>query len=122
MASMPGSPEGPNGVNDIDPNAAYNSMTGVEAERSVAGRQQHANAGYPQDRIQDEQPVTLLQLVDGPMYGLTDYWIEGDQLHYITTYGGQNAVPILRIDFEKTAKLNADQGVEFVLRPKSSLH
>ena len=99
---MPTSPEDPNGTN--------NSNTFVEAERRLARGPQ------------DEQPVTLLQLVDGPMYGLTDYWIEEDQLHYITTYGGQNAVPIERIDFAKTAQLNADQGVEFVLRPKSSPH
>ena len=107
---MPGSPDEANGGN--------NSTTAVE-ERSLAGPQQGAHAGYPQGDAQDEQPVTLLQLVDGPMYGLTDYWIEGDQLHYVTTYGGRNAVPIERIDFAKTAELNADQGVEFVLRPKS---
>ena len=102
MASIPSSPTEPNGVDT--------SKSFVEAERSVSGD------------AQDEKPVTLLQLLDGPMYGLTDYWIEGDQLHYVTTYGGQNAVPIERIDFAKTAQLNADQGIEFVLRPKSASH
>jgi len=99
MTSMPGAL--------AQPNDADTSNTLVQAERSAARD------------TQDEQQVTLLQLVDGPMYGLTDYWIEGDQLHYVTTYGGQNSVPIERIDFAKTAELNADQGVEFVLRPKS---
>jgi hypothetical protein len=73
-----------------------------------------------QDNAKHEPPVTLLQLQDGSMYGLTDYWVDGDQLHYFTTYGGEGSVPIERIDFERTAKLNADRGVEFVLRAKPS--
>jgi hypothetical protein len=32
-----------------------------------------------------ERPITLLQLKNGWMYGLTDYWVEGDNLHYVTT-------------------------------------
>jgi hypothetical protein len=70
------------------------------------------------DQAEREPRVTLLQLREGSIYGLIEYWVEGDELHYVTNYGGQNSVPIQRIDFEKTAKLNADRGVEFVLRPK----
>jgi hypothetical protein len=65
-----------------------------------------------------ERRTTLLQLRDGSMYALTDYWVEDDQLHYTTTYGGQNSVPLERIDFEKTIRLNVGRGMEFVLRPK----
>jgi hypothetical protein len=66
-----------------------------------------------------EQPITLLQLRDGSMYGLTDYWVKDGELHYTTTYGGQNSLPFERIDFEKTVQLNADRGVPFVLPPQS---
>jgi hypothetical protein len=51
------------------------------------------------------------------MYGLTDYWVENAELHYKTTYGGQNSVSFERIDWEKTVKLNADRGVPFILSP-----
>ena len=54
--------------------------------------------------------VVLLQLLDGSMYGLTRYWLEGTTLHYVTTYGGENSVPLERIDFAKTAELNAARG------------
>jgi len=64
------------------------------------------------------RPITLLQLKNGWMYGLTDYWIEDGRLHYLTTYGGENSVPLEEIDFDKTVQLNAERGVEFVLRPK----
>jgi hypothetical protein len=63
-----------------------------------------------------ERPATLLQLRDGTMYGLTDYWIKGGELHYTTRYGGQNSLSFERIDFEKTLQLNAGRGVPFVFR------
>src|SRR5271169_2399847 len=66
-----------------------------------------------------ERPITLLQLRDGSMYGLTDYWVKDGELHYSTTYGGQNSLPFERIDFEKTVQLNADRDVPFVLPPQS---
>ena len=61
------------------------------------------------------RPITLLQLRDGSMYGLTDYWAKDGELHYTTTYGGQDSVPFERIDLEKTLQLDADRGVPFVL-------
>ena len=66
-----------------------------------------------------ERPITLLQLRDGSMYGLTDYWVRDGELHYTTTYGGQNSLPFERIDFEKTMQLNAGRGLPFVLLPQS---
>ncbi len=64
------------------------------------------------------RPVTLLMLKNGWMYGLTEYWIEDGRLHYVTTYGGENSVPLEQVDFDRTVQLNAERGVEFVLRPK----
>jgi hypothetical protein len=74
--------------------------------------------GLPSE-AKNEQPVTLLQLRDGSMYGLTDYWVEDGQLHYRTTYGGENSIGLDRIDLAKTEQLNGDRGVGFVLRPKT---
>ena len=59
--------------------------------------------------------VTMLVLKDGISFGLTDYWVEGGMLHYITTYGRQNAIDLDRIDLDKTVKLNSGRGVPFVL-------
>jgi hypothetical protein len=68
-----------------------------------------------------ERPITLLQLRDGSMYGLTEYWVEHNELHYVTTYGGEDSLPFERIDMESTVRLNVDRGVAFVLRPKSAV-
>ena len=64
--------------------------------------------------------VTQLALKEGIIIGLTDYWVEGSMLHYITNYGRQNAVDLDRIDLDKTVKLNSDRGISFVLRERST--
>jgi len=78
-----------------------------------------SNHAASMEEAESERPVTLLQLRDGSMYGLVDYWVDDGQLHYTTTYGGQNSLGLERIDLEKTLRLNADRGVQFVLRPKT---
>jgi hypothetical protein len=97
-APLPASPAKSDVVDRNSPDAS----TGTEAEGNAKRK----------------PPATLLQLRDGSMYGLIEYWVDGDELHYITTYGGAGSVLIQRIDFETTAKLNLDRGLEFVLRPK----
>jgi len=71
--------------------------------------------------VKREPPVSSLVLQDGSEFGLTEYWLEGDELHYVTTYGGRNSLPVQRIDLEKTVKLNAERGVQFVLRPRPAI-
>lgn len=65
-----------------------------------------------------DHPITLLQLKNGWMYGLTDYWVEGDNLHYVTNYGGKNSVPLDLIDLPTTIRLNSERGGEFSLHTK----
>lgn len=62
--------------------------------------------------------VTQLVLKEGFIFGLTDYWVEGNTLHYVTAYGRQNAVDLDLVDLEKTIKLNSDRGIPFVLRER----
>jgi len=94
-------------------------------EAPVGEAYQGAEESQPADEPAAPQPkaarpLTLLQLKDGSMYGLTDYWLEDGRLRYRTSYGGENSVPLEQIDFDQTVKLNAERGVELVLRPKPS--
>jgi hypothetical protein len=70
------------------------------------------------------QAITLLRLKNGWMYGLTDYWVEGNDLHYVTNYGGKNSIPLDQIDLATTIRLNSERGVEFSLhtKPESNAH
>lgn len=62
-------------------------------------------------------PDTLLYFADGTNYAVTSYWLAGGKLHYITSYGAEDAVPIGQIDIQRTVDANAARGVPFTLRP-----
>lgn len=99
---------------------AQPSDSGEPGEGGVATQDPTTNNSALVDKMKSEPPATLLQLRDGSMYGLVDYWVEDGQLHYTTTYGGQNSVELDRIDPEKTVQLNAERGIQFVLRAKTT--
>jgi hypothetical protein len=54
-------------------------------------------------------------LKDGTSYGVTDYWLSGGSLHYVTNYGGENRVVADRLDLQRTVDANAANGVSFIL-------
>jgi len=116
-SSWYGSP-GWSGYGSIGPTEGPPQPVSPGESDSVDMNGANAEGNQGNEHAKQESPVTLLQLRDGSMYGLTEYWVEGDDLHYFTTYGGEDSVPIGHIDYEKTVKLNADRGVDFVLRPK----
>lgn len=60
---------------------------------------------------------TILALKDGNTYSVTDYWLENGRLHYVTTYGGANDIPVEQLDLQRTVDENAQRGVTFSLRP-----
>jgi len=53
------------------------------------------------------------------MAGLIRYWVHGGRLHYVTDYGGEDNVPLERIDVAKTTQLNASRGTPLILLEKS---
>jgi hypothetical protein len=93
-----------------EPNSAY-APTNSDSTNGTPSR----NTAPSPSAIRAGQRITLLQLRDGSMYGLTDYWVKDGELHYTTTYGGQNSLPLERIDVAKTVQLNANRGVPLLL-------
>lgn len=65
-------------------------------------------------------PPTLLFLTDGTNFTVTDYWLAGGQLHYLTTYGGANTISLEQLDWQRTVDENAARGVAFSLRPAAN--
>ena len=76
----------------------------------------------PAPVVANQRPETLLQLKDGTMYGLKQYWVAGGLLNYITDYGARNAIAFDRIDIAKTVQLNSQRGVPFILQSSSPSH
>ncbi len=63
------------------------------------------------------RPDTLIYLANGTNCAATSYWLAGGNLHYMTSYGAEDSVPIAQIDLQRTVDANAAQGVQFTLRP-----
>lgn len=61
--------------------------------------------------------IAVLYLKDGSSYAVTDYWLEGGKLHYVASYGGENAIDESALDLQRTVNENAAQGLTFTLRP-----
>ena len=61
--------------------------------------------------------AAVLYLKDGSSYAVTDYWLADGKVHYITSYGGENAVDQNDLDLQRTVNENAAQGLTFTLRP-----
>jgi hypothetical protein len=65
-----------------------------------------------------QQTYVLLYLKDGSSFAVSDYWMVDGKLHYVTSYGGDNAVDESRVDLQRTVDENAARGVDFTLKPR----
>lgn len=62
-------------------------------------------------------PDTVIYLKDGTSFAVRDYWVADGKLHYVTSYGGQNAVDLSQFDLQRTTDENAAHGISITLRP-----
>ena len=82
------------------------------------GQVRVAAPSYPRERAPLAQ-LTLLVLKDHTIFAVTDYWLEDGRIFYVSSTGKQSSVPVRDLDWEMTIRLNAERGVEFVLRSTS---
>lgn len=76
--------------------------------------------GYPAEKApagptQGAPRLILLAFQDHSIYAVTDYWVEGDTIFYITSYGAPNGAPVSALDLDLTIQLNRERGVGFSL-------
>jgi hypothetical protein len=76
----------------------------------------------PRDLQAPAKSAATIYLKDGSSYGVTDYWLTGGDLHYITNYGGENSIPAERLDLQRTVDENAAGGVSFILSNQPAPH
>jgi hypothetical protein len=75
------------------------------------------NSSADNSGVENAAPDTVIYLKDGTSFGVKNYWVADGQLHYITSYGGENAVDLGAFDLERTTDENAKQGIAITLRP-----
>lgn len=91
------SAEGANGGASVDTDANASATAAANGANSAA-------------------PLFVLYMKDGSSYAVSDYWLAGGKLHYVTSYGGENTVDLAQLDVQKTVDVNAAAGRKFSLR------
>lgn len=69
----------------------------------------------PQPEDSPEAGPVLLVLKNGAAYLATRYWAEAGRLFFVTIDGVEAAVALENLDLEKTVRVNAERGVDFLL-------
>ncbi len=63
--------------------------------------------------LRSGQPPALLVFRDGSIYEAQNFLIDAGCVHYRTTYGGTNTVPLAALNLEDTRKRNAARSIAF---------
>lgn len=70
----------------------------------------------PDSNTAGEQDEVLLYLKDGTIFVISNYWLEDNKLHYLTSDGRDNSIDMDDVDLQTTVNVNAKRGVAFTLR------
>jgi hypothetical protein len=100
-------------MNGTEPNAGED----MSSPQGNAGEWQNAPDNSSQADVANAQPYVVIFLRDGTSYAVSDYWLAGGKLHYVTSYGGENSVDANQLDLQRTVNENASHGITFTLRP-----
>jgi len=57
----------------------------------------------------------LLYVQDGSAFEVTDYWVDGDILDYVTVDGTRDSFNVATLDLQRTIDANARVGLKFTL-------
>ena len=119
--------------NSSDANATPGLWRNPPADNSDSqGGNASVAAAPPSEQAPDSSPTsfqissaaansyTVIYLQDGASFAATDYWVADGQLHYVTSYGGENAVDLSQFDIERTTRENAKRGLNVTLRPAAA--
>jgi hypothetical protein len=57
----------------------------------------------------------LLYMQDGSAFEVTDYWVDGDTLNYVTVDGIKSSIALATLNLQRTVDANARVGLRFTL-------
>ena len=74
----------------------------------------------PDSSTAGDQDEVVLYLKDGTIFVISNYWLQDNKLHYLTSDGRDNSVDMDDVDLQMTVNVNAKRGVTFTLRAAPS--
>jgi len=67
------------------------------------------------NNVQAVPATMLLYLTDGSAFEVTDYWVDGETLRYLSEDGGEGEARLSDVDLQRTTDANARVGFRFTL-------
>ena len=67
-----------------------------------------------------QTPLTIIAVKGGSAFLAQEYWIEGGQMHCVSTSGEEKLLPLDKIDLGQTVRVNQERNVDFVLQSRDA--
>jgi len=63
-------------------------------------------------------PMTVIALKDGSAFLAAQYWIQGGEMHCVSSSGDQRLLPLDKLDLTETVRVNRERNADFVLQSR----
>jgi hypothetical protein len=112
-----------------------NSPSNSDYQNSTAGQSGNSSStppapevGAPAQESTEANSITgnltvpvLLYMRDGSVYTVRDYWLTGNDFHFVLLDGEDKSVDVGQVDLRRTNDENAKSGVKFILKSEPNL-
>lgn len=112
---------GYSGYSGITPYAAQAPVVVVQQQPApvyVNPPPVYYSAPAPQPQVSTAPPSPMLVFKDRSVFSVLDYWVAGNQLHFLPSRGSQRIVPLETLDLDMTQKVNEACNIPFELKPR----
>jgi hypothetical protein len=65
--------------------------------------------------------LTIIALKGGAAFMAREYWIQGSQMHCVSSSGEEKLLPLEKIDLSQTVRVNQERNVDFVLQSRDAV-
>lgn len=66
-------------------------------------------------------PLTIIALKGGAAFLAQEYWIQGGQMHCVSSNGEDKQLPLDKIDLDQTVRVNQERHVDFALQSRDAV-
>jgi hypothetical protein len=75
-------------------------------------------ASYTTLTAPSRSPMTVIALKGGSAFLAAQYWIQGGEMHCVSSSGEQRLVPLDKLDLTETVRVNHERNADFVLESR----
>jgi hypothetical protein len=107
--------------NNILPTDGVYRPTMEDYRANIVPAPRAAVVSFRDDAENHSNGLTLVVVRGGVAFLARDYWVAGDQLHWLSEEGEERRVTLDNLDLAETVRLNRQRNVEFVLHSRNTI-